>query len=222
MKKNIIYLGVLFVFNLTISNLLALSNDNLIKGNGKIEKEERMLPTFDSIKCNGAFNVNVVCQKDSQSCEVKTDSNLLQYIQTSVEKNVLIISTTKSLETKKFIIISIGVKNLKSLVSSGASEIKITKMDNDSCKLELEGAGDISVVGESKKLSLKMSGASDVKLKDLKTQNTEVEMSGAGSASVYVSEVLNIVMRGAGDLTYYGKPKVNKKITGVGDVISGD
>lgn len=194
--------------------------NSTIKGNGILKKEERTLAKFENIKTDGVFEVYIVCQEKNSKCSIQTDSNLLEYINTSVENDTLNLTVTKNIETKSLIKIYIYMNNLNKLVFSGSSEIKVTKVNNEKLDLNVEGSGSLSVAGTSSNMSLIMNGSSDINLKDLKTENAKVELGGSGTIIVCASKSLNASISGAGEIIYYGNPTISKNITGAGEVLS--
>ena len=66
-----------------------------IKGSGKRELQKREVAPFTSISTEGAFTIEVTCQKD-QSLEVEGDDNVLEYVSTAVSGNVLRLKNTKN------------------------------------------------------------------------------------------------------------------------------
>src|SRR5436189_1101247 len=59
-----------------------------VKGSGKREVLKQSIEPFTSISTEGAFNVEVVCQKDL-SLEIEADDNILPLIQVEVSHGVL-------------------------------------------------------------------------------------------------------------------------------------
>ena len=54
-----------------------------VKGNGKRELQKRQVASFTSISTNGAFTIEVTCQKDL-SLEIEGDENVLGFVTTEV------------------------------------------------------------------------------------------------------------------------------------------
>src|SRR6266487_7204566 len=66
-----------------------------ITGSGVRLKQQREVASFTSIATEGAFDIDVVCQKP-QSVSVEADDNLLPLITTEVSNNVLHIRSNRS------------------------------------------------------------------------------------------------------------------------------
>ena len=100
---------------------------------------------------------------------------------------------------------------------SGASDVKMELMAPE-VKVDLSGAGTITLLGQTKNFKVDGSGSTDIKCFDLLTENTSVEISGAGNAEVFASVTLDVNVSGAGDVRYRGGATVSQKVSGAGSV----
>jgi hypothetical protein len=207
------------------------------RGSGTERKESRKVDTFTAIEVGGAFTVEVVCGQ-SPSLEITGDDNLLQYIETNVRGGTLSIETKRSISPKSKMHIRITTQDLKSLQSSGASEVTLSNVNNEKLHLQTSGAGSVTasvktamleiktsgagnvrVNGTAKTLSVQTSGAAEIKAKDLSVHKAQIGVSGAGDVELTVADELDVRVSGAGDVRYYGDPKiVTKEISGAGSV----
>lgn len=189
-----------------------------VVGSGNIKSEKRTVPAFTSIDASGAFEVEVVCQKEP-GLELEGDDNLLPLVKTEVRGNTLYIEPQKQFSVRKAIRVKLTVSNLESISSSGASNFHVSNIKNEQLKIDTSGASNLNLSGETRSLDLEMSGASKVDSGDLHAERVRLSLSGAGKADVYASQELNADVSGAGNVTYAGDPKtVNKKVSGVGSV----
>jgi hypothetical protein len=189
-----------------------------VVGSGVLRNEKRAIGAFTSINASGAFDVEVVCQKEP-SLEIEGDDNLLPLVKTEVRGNTLYIEPDKQFSARKAMRVKLTVQNLESVSSSGASGFHISNIKNEQLKIDTSGASNLNLSGETRSLDLEMSGASKVDSGSLRAERVRVSLSGAGKADVYASEELNADVSGAGSVTYAGDPKtVNKKVSGVGSV----
>src|ERR1041385_6661993 len=85
-----------------------------ISGSGKRELQKRNVAPFTSISAEGAFAIDVTCQKD-QSLEVEGDDNVLEYVATDVSGNILRLKNTKNYSTSEPVKVRISVSNLEGL-----------------------------------------------------------------------------------------------------------
>lgn len=202
MKRAILFLSLM---------LLALggcSFDSFHKtsGSGTMKLEKRNVPAFAALDISGAYDVEVVVQKE-QSLELEGDDNLLALIRTEVNNGVLEIKNEKSFSTKNKLRVRISVPNLDGVSTSGASDIVVSGVKSDEFNVNASGAGSMKLSGETQSLKLDISGACNVDAKDLHAQKVSVDSSGASALEVYATEELMVDSSGAGNVTYYGNPK---------------
>ena len=189
-----------------------------VVGSGNIKSEKRTIPAFTSIDASGAFDVEVVCQKEP-GLEIEGDDNLLPLVKTEVRGTTLYIKPDQQFSVRKPIRVKLSVPNLESISSSGASSFNVSNVKNEQLKIDTSGASNLNLSGETRSLDLEMSGASNVASEGLHAERVRISLSGAGKADVYASVELNADVSGAGSVSYAGDPKtVNKKVSGVGSV----
>ena len=202
MKRTILFLSLM---------LLALGGckfDSLSKttGSGTMKLEKRNVPAFVAVDISGAYEVEVVVQKE-QSLEIEGDDNLLPLIKTEVNNGVLEIKNDKSFSTKSKLRVRISVLDLDGVSTSGASDIVVSGVKSDEFNVKASGAGSLKLSGEVKSLKLDTSGACEVDAKDMRAQIVSVDSSGASNLDVYATEELLVDSSGAGNINYYGNPK---------------
>src|SRR5678815_5064179 len=110
-----------------------------IKGSGKRELQKREVAPFTSITTEGAFTIEVTCQKNL-SLEVEGDDNVLEYVTAEVGSNILRLKNTKSYSTNEPVKFKISVPNLEGLAVNGAGHIDIKGMNNDKFEIDTNGA----------------------------------------------------------------------------------
>src|ERR687889_1703202 len=71
-----------------------------ISGSGKRELQKRNVAPFTSISTEGAFTIEVTCQKDV-SLEVEGDDNVLEFVTSDVSGNILRLKNTKNYSTRE-------------------------------------------------------------------------------------------------------------------------
>ena len=219
--------------------LIALSSCRHIKGSGNIVTEKRQTGNFKGISVGGSYEVEV---KTGPVIEVlvESDDNIMRYIQTKVEGDVLKISikgaagftdahlkvyiTTPQINSIK----SSGAANIKSkdlltnngrisFEASGASEIK-AQVDAPEIYTEISGAASIELTGRTKNHNAEASGSGDLKTGQLLSESTDVTVSGAASAHVYSSVSLTANASGAASINYRGAGNVKKNVSGAASI----
>lgn len=196
--------------------------DQGVKGSGKLAKEHRTVSKFSKIELNGAYDVEVKVGP-ATSVDLSGDDNLLKLVKTTVEDGTLVLTTTKDINTKKPMKVTVTTPDLSAFTLNGAGDVNIEGVKGEEFSIDLSGAGDLSAKGHVTKLSVTMNGAGDVKLYELHADNVTAELNGAGDMKVWASKYLKASMSGAGDLSYKGHPaKVDKDSSGVGDISAAD
>lgn len=100
------------------------------------------------------------------------------------------------------------------LLFSGASKGTAEGLRADKLRIELSGASDFRLSGQSDYLKVDASGASNLKALEFLSRNVDVEASGASNASVHVQKSLKVDASGASHVKYKGSPLINKDISG--------
>ncbi len=189
-----------------------------VRGNGHVVKESRHVAKFDKIDVSGVFTV-VVEVGGEGDLVVSAEENLMKYIRTTVKKNKLIIDTKKNISPKKQLTVYVKTKELSKMEASGATDIEIEGLDEESFKLEISGAAECDISGRVGKFVAEVSGAGNVYGRDLICDFAELDISGAGDIKLTVNEGLNADVSGAASVIYYGDPKeVNIDTSGAASV----
>jgi hypothetical protein len=98
-----------------------------IRGSGKVLKEKREIGNFTSIATEGAFDIEIVCQKPA-SLELEGDDNILPLVTTEVSNNVLHLKQTRSYSVSRSIVVRISVPDLQGIASSGTTSLRLRRM----------------------------------------------------------------------------------------------
>lgn len=188
-----------------------------ITGSGKRVNEKRQVAPFTSITTEGAFNIEVACQKDL-GLEVEGDDNVLEYVKTEVTNDVLRLRSTKGYSTNEPVKIKISVPNLEGLSVSGAGKIDIKGMKNDKFEIDSNGAPAIVVSGTTKMIDINTNGAGKIDTHNLHAARGVVESNGVSRVDLDVAEELDVTVSGPSSVFYRGDPRVTKNIRGPGKV----
>ena len=186
-----------------------------IKGNGKRELQKREVTAFSSISTNGAFTIEVTCQKNL-SLEVEGDENVLSFVTTEVGNNTLRLENSQNYSTSEPVKIKISVPNLEGLAVNGAGHIDIKGMNNDKFEIDTNGAPTITVAGATKLVDIGANGAGKIDTQNLHAARAVVDTRGVAKVDLDVSDQLDVEISGPSSVTYSGNPVVNKNIHGPG------
>lgn len=105
-----------------------------------------------------------------------------------------------------------------SLRQFGAADIRISKLDVDKLRVEMQGSGKIELSGRATKERMRLAGAGEYRAADLVADSVEVNLEGAGDVNVRAHEKLEVWISGAGNVRYVGDPKLKTHIDGAGTV----
>ena len=195
---------------------LGASNSKSLLGDNKLTTITRTLSDFNSVIVNIPFTVNITCN-GNHSVEISADTNITPLISTEIKNSTLVISTTKSFNTKSKITISVNAPQLNSIQCSGAGNLTVIEINTDKLNVTANGAAEISLTGKVQNFQLNSAGSSTINAKNLISKDTKLQMTGAGEAQIFASNNLNAHITGAADVTYYGNPKHISK----NDIIAG-
>jgi Putative auto-transporter adhesin, head GIN domain len=190
---------------------------NGVRGSGKRETQKREIGPFTSISTEGAFNIEIVCQKDV-SLELEGDDNILPLVETEVRNNVLHLTNAKSYSVNEPVTFKISVPNLEAISADGAGKIQITGVSNDKLQISSDGAAVITVAGTTKMVGVDTNGASKIDTHNLRSAHAIVDSKGASKIDLGVCDKLDVNVSGVSHVTYRGDPVVNKTVHGPGKV----
>jgi hypothetical protein len=188
-----------------------------IKGSGKRVVEKRNITPFTSISTEGAFSIEVTCQKDL-GLEVEGDDNVLSVVTAEVSNNVLRLRNSKNYSSDEPVKFRISVPNLESLIVEGAGKVDVKGLNNDKFEINSEGAPAINVSGKTKFIDIDTSGAGKIDTHNLHAERAVVNSKGVAQIDLDVADQLDVTISGPSSVYYKGDPKVNKTIHGPGKV----
>jgi len=188
-----------------------------VQGSGKRLKETRNLGSFNSISTEGAFDIEVVCQKP-QEVEISGDDNILPLVTTEVSNNVLHIRSLRNFSASAPLTLRISALDLVAIHSSGAGTIEVSGLKNDQFEIEVNGAPTIKASGETKVLKIDANGAGNIDAHKLRAARVAVESKGVSGVEVYAAEQLDVTVSGPSHVLYRGNPVVHQTVHGPGSV----
>jgi len=227
---------------LTFSCTQAQWGSKKIKGNGNVIIENRSTSDYDEIYCSGSLDYILVAGKEG-NLKLEGESNLLEYVETEVKGDKLVIKTKNGVylkprknETIKITItfeyideISLSgsgdlwnedVLNLNDLSTSiiGSGDV-VLDVNTKNIQADVTGSGDLTLKGSTQNLSANVTGSGDFHGFELNSKNTEVTVTGSGDAKVVSTENFKARVSGSGDIRYKGNPiKEDTKVSGSGSI----
>ena len=187
-----------------------------IRGNGRTKTEDRTVSAFTEIDAGGAFAIE--WQSGPPALRIKTDENLLSYIESGVSGDTLHLRTHEQIWPTHGIEVVISSPTRAGARIRGAVKLTAKQLTGTKFALEASGASRVSLDGNIDELLADMTGASELTASGLQTKTAEISTTGAGDAEIAVAETLKVAITGAGKVTYSGNPTIEKHITGAGSV----
>jgi len=235
MKKILFTLSIIACFSSTINA------QKTIKGNGNLGSETRKTANYDVINLLGSTTIEIIDGIEGD-LTLTGDSNLLEYIETTVHNNELTVKlkSNHNYNTKKGLKVSVPVQDISKIQLTGSGEIKGKKVltdtnleiylkgsgdillhvNNKSVVANLIGSGDLEVNGTTKNLQANVKGSGDISTKELKAEVGNLHINGSGDIKAHITKQVNASVTGSGDIEVYGKPNtVIKNVSGSGSII---
>jgi len=179
-------------------------------------------------------------QGDQQSVEVEADKAAMEFIETEINGNTLVVRNReghwRNLGRIKIYITMPDITEIElsgsgSVMSqtpiraaalkiglSGSGNVKITSLQSSSLFANITGSGDIYLSGENDQANMDatITGSGSIKAEELRVANATVHITGSGSARVNVMKELETNITGSGSVQYRGNPMINAHSTGSG------
>jgi hypothetical protein len=233
MKK--LYMVLLMCAGIACNNI----SSKRIEGNGVSAMQEREVGDFAGVSGMGHMEI-IVNNGPSHTIKIEGDQNLLEYIETRNNGDVVEVHTKDgyNLRSKKPIRIYATAPAFSSLKVAGSGDIRSEgkiisnelytevsgsgnislEVDAPRIKTEIAGSGAVTLHGTTRDFLAQVSGSGEIRAFRLLSENTEVDIAGSGDVEVYASKSLDIDIAGAGDVRYKGNPGVKQNIAGSGNI----
>lgn len=190
---------------------------NQVSGSGNRLKQKRDVPSFNSISYDGAFEIDIVCQQPV-SLEIQGDDNILPLVGTDVSNNVLHIKNLSGYSVSEPVKLKISVPSLDGIAVNGAGKIEISGVKNEKFEIDVNGAPNITISGETKVVDIDTNGAGKIDTRKLRASKAIVESKGVSKVDVHAADQLDVTVSGPSHVIYEGNPVVNKTVNGPGSV----
>ncbi|GGG58433.1 head GIN domain-containing protein [Bizionia arctica] len=221
--------------------MMSCNFDMGVKGNGEVSTKERALnESFNAVKVSRGLDLYLT-QSNAERLTVEADENLHDIITTTIENNVLVISTSENIGRSTSKKIHLNFKNLQVITATSGSEvystntIKATDLELDSTSgsdMELNihtdtvicnstSGSDMELSGKTTTFIAEASSGSSIEAEDLESINAQVVTSSGGDIVVNTQELTAKASSG-GDIRYIGNPNILEKSDGVSGTIKRD
>lgn len=211
-----------------------------LAGSGNVVTDVRDVTSFDEIEINDNFDVVIEVGRP-RLVKITGDDNLVEVVETVVRGDRLRVDTDYSLRaSREDVQVIIHVPELKSLHSSGSSDVAaygVETLDFDiqvsgssdltaegeveALDVQVSGSGEVRFAGSAKSVRANVSGSGEIDLVDAPAREAAVHVSGSGEVDLAVSELLDATVTGSGEVHYLGSPRVRSHVSGSGSVHGG-
>lgn len=235
MKKCILFLLVGVSLHLSAQE----QNGSNIKGSGTMKTEERALNNFTRIQAEGDYNL-VITQDALQKVTIKTDDNIMPYVQTEVSAGKLRIFFSNRYHkydpTSVTVYISSALIEDINLMGSGVIS-STNQLKSKRPRYEISGSGNINLSVVAEAIETSVSGSGNIDLKgsadaakysvlgtgninalSLISHDVKVKIAGSGDCFVNAGTALDVDISGSGNVWYSGTPAIITNISGSGKV----
>ena len=229
---------IVLLFSLSVT----ITSCGTIFGNKNIITDERNLSFFDKIEISGSAEV-IFHSSAEYRAVVTVDSNLSEYLETTVRNGVLIIREKPGHDyvfTKETV--DVYCPNITDISLSGSGRFdtidkiaapKISINISGSGKISgnvecnniiiaISGSGSVSIAGNTENADIIISGSGSLNGTEFPISNCSINLSGSGKADIFVNKNLDVKLSGSGIITYRGNPQTNIENSGSGRVTQRD
>lgn len=232
-----------FALFVTVSSMAQWGIWKKIEGNGHIKKESRNVPGgYTAINSSGSWDV-MIAYGESNTIEIEGDENLLEYIDTHVEGNRLVIKSrgNYNLNTRNKIVVYVSLTRLTGVHLSGSGDIighgrfrndgntEFRTSGSGSIRIEgdrfgsvdahVSGSGQVKIAGSASSLEASISGSGGIDCSKLIADNLSAHISGSGNIRAHASRSVDANISGSGNIIYTGgATDVRKHVSGSGRV----
>lgn len=117
------------------------------------------------------------------------------------------------------VIVGVALPYAPDVTVSGAADITLYDIAQQSLELKVSGAGDMEVFGTVGHLIAKVSGAGDIDASEVTAQEVSLNISGAGNIQASVTDSVKARISGCGNAVIHGNPEQrDTKVSGVGKI----
>lgn len=212
-------------FVLSITLLLAAcgtttnSSVQTIRGSGNVITLERVVGNFTAIQVNIGADL-VLSQGSGEALTLEADDNLMEYIQTEVQNDRLIITSSNntSITSSQTLRLYVTFDALREIEIFGSSNITAENINLDSLTITFSGSGSTRMTGSVSEQSINIRGQATINNAELTSRNVTIDVSGNSTINVNATDTLDITVAGRADIRYVGSPIITQNISGSANI----
>jgi hypothetical protein len=203
---------------------ISVGSPMVTNGNDHVISENRSIAAVKAIESTGPVDVEVTVG-GAPGVTVTGDSNLLQYIRTTVQGEVLTIDMSQRFSSGHHLAVKVSTPTLDALRNTGSGDINVSGLTGGDFKLDSTSSGDTKLVGKVGTLIAHVVGSGDLDGESLAANNVLLDLLGSGSVNFENLAVdrFETHVKGSGDVKASGTAKqVTASVMGSGDVVLAD
>ncbi len=214
----------------------ALANTTM--GDEEIVEVKRTVSTYNKIRVNGSFDVNLIYGETGQ-VTLLGEKSIVGLVTTKVENGMLLIIAAQPLDGQK-LTITVPYTSLDEVLLIGDGSITAKKeIRNDNFRVGINGNGsinlavsannvnacvlgdgDIKIAGDADSFDCRVVGNGAIMANGLYADNVKAVVSGKGDIKTTSHESIRALIDGKGVISFAGEPaKTELKHTGQGSFI---
>lgn len=173
-----------------------------VAGNKNVTTQKRDLRSFSKLANDGSFEVTII--RDTASYVIiEAESNIIPYIETSVNNGALIIDTREMISARRPMKLTVYTPEIEAMELNGSGSIYSEAFVSESFSVVVNGSGNITATSTCIDAYLRMNGSGNLTT-NLFTENLDAEIHGSGSIKLYGEGVHSKMgIYGSGDINYF-------------------
>lgn len=187
-------------------------------GSGVQSKEERTPGAFESLEIQGPFQVDVQVGA-ATTIAITGDDNVVPKVRSELQGSTLHIDLPGRVVTKLPLKVSIATPTLVDLDVGGACTVDVAGISGARFDVDVSGASEVTLRGETTDLDAEISGASRLHATELTASKVEVDASGASKAEVTANSSVDAEASGSSKVRVLGDPaEVSQDVSGASTI----
>ncbi len=233
----------LFVLALALLEFSCNDGSEIIPS-GNVVEETRTITSFTEVEVSNGISL-YISQDDGDDITIKTDDNIIQYIETFTKGEKLHVKLKDGIEiessdNRRNIKVSLSAMTIRSLHATGGSNIEFVspfktseleltasggptisgELDLDEFTCDISGGGKIELNGNCQQMYISASGGSKLHLYKIPTDDSKIEISGGTIAELNVSKTLYVNASGGSKIYLKGDAEITEQTLSGGSEIS--
>ncbi|HNZ71827.1 MAG TPA: head GIN domain-containing protein [Prolixibacteraceae bacterium] len=225
MKKSLFIVTLIFA-SVVVAEASSLFWGQIVKGNGKVTKENRSVNSFQGVSASAGINVYLFAG-DEEKVIVETDENLQDCLITKVKGNTLECyfdcNIRKSTKTNVYVtyrkinhIHASSGSNVTGETPIKAQELEIKANSAADIKAEVyantiecyvASGADVELDGKASHFKGRADSGADLKAQDLTAETADVNSSSGANIQIAVTKSIDADASSGGNVEYFGKPQ---------------